>query len=671
MLNFRKLKQDYSPAVLKEGRGLYEKKMILNPKIIKLNLQAVRLSCRVSGNYENAYQCEIEIDRRESTTIESDCDCPYKYDCHHLAAFLFYLEEHFDEIVVAYSKETDLEKTKDIDEKEKATLRAAFKEAESKEIVRKGRKHQKELQQEYVGASQVLGQSPFFHPEEMLVQDKAELAVIFTSTSQQIFGPNNHLEIQLALRLPFRSKPLTIPNVKEFFDAVRYHDSLYIGSKRYFFTLGSFDETSAEILKMIMDFGRFPDLKEERGLRIVQVEIEAVGTILARAYELALVLPQSVSTTEEGETVLPAMPCFYCGSLEEPLRFSTVHGSLRFELEYFEAPAPKILLKPEIILDSFKSTKPEESCFFECAKPGMVHRNTYFRFQPHIKRKHLRNLAVIRDMTIPEPLFGTFVENSLPELMRFAEVSNRDIIERFVTLPFVGPLKAECDIHYLNGELEASLHFIYDDIKVPAASSQLTVHHIFPFVTPQGILARNLTEEQKIIEDLFQDFVFDPMQGLYKAKNEKKIVEFMTEVIPRNQHRVKFNCPENLLDQFIYDESHFKLKLRETERIDIYEVDLKVDGHLNGTTVDQLWECLSAKRAFIELAGKKPPKRKGTHDASSSKMHKILVLDLEKLAPVVQIFDEIGINRLDNHKEERPLWSLASIDEEQFEGLAH
>ena len=35
----------------------------------------------------------------------------------------------------------------------------------------------------------------------------------------------------------------------------------------------------------------------------------------------------------------------------------------------------------------------------------------------------------------------------------------------------------------------------------------------------------------------------------------------------------------------------------------------------------------------------------------------------------MQIFDEIGINKLSDHKEERPLWSLASIDPSCFEGL--
>lgn len=667
MLNFRKLKQDFSPAMIKEGRALCEKHAVVSAKIVKLGANVVRLRCRVLGNFENTYQCEIEINRRESTTIDSDCDCPYKYDCQHLAAFLFYLEAHFDEIIVAYSKEADLERSEDVDESEKATLLEAFKTAENKEVVRRGRKNQKELLQEYIGASQVLGLSPFFLPEEKMEQDKAELAVIFSNPPSHASDHQHHIEVQLALRLPFRSKPLNIPVIKDFFDAIRYSEALYIGSKRYFFTAASFDTCGAEILDMIMSWARFLDLREERNQRLAQIDLEAFGTILARAYDMALSHPPMRGSIDEGESDLLPMPCFYCGTLEEPLRFSNAHAMLRVELEYLKAPAPKLLLKPGILLDG-KVTKPEEVCFFECAKPGMIHKNTYFRFQEHLRRKHLRNLSVIRDVTIPEPLFGTFVENSLPELMRFVEVGNRDIIDRFVTLPFVGQLGAECDIHYLDGELEAGLHFVYDNIKVPAAALNLSIEHIIPFVTSQGVIARNLTEEQKIIEDLFQDFLYDPAHGVYKAKNDKKIVEFMTEVIPRNQHRVKFNCPENLLEQFIYDDTHFKLSLREADRIDVYSVDLKVEGHLNGTTIDQLWECLSAKRSFIELAAKKAPKRKGA-EGQGARSNKILVLDLEKLMPIVQIFDEIGINHLDDHQEDRPLWSLASIDCEQFKAL--
>lgn len=672
MLNFRKLKQDFPPGILKEGKALSDKKMVVSAKIVSLSASNVRISCRVTGSFDNTYQSEIEIDKRESMIVDSDCDCPYKYDCQHLSAVLFYLEEHFDAILIDYSKEADLDKSANINEEEKITLRESIKEAETKEIVRRGKKYQKEVLQEYIGAAEVLGKSPFFLPDDEIKPDRAELAVIFSCLPGHSGSQRIHPEIQLALRLPFRSKPLNIMNIKEFLDAVRYQEPLYIGSKRYFFTKNSFDADSLEILKLVLDFARFSDLhNEERNLRVATIESEAFGALLSHAYDLSVEKFRNVLTGSLDQDAEPeVMSCLYSMTLEDPLRVSLSPALIRFELEYLEASAPKILLNPTIIINQGLSTPLEDVMLFECANPGMIFENTYYRFLSNIKRKHLRNLTSIRDITIPEPLFGSFVENSLPELAHFAEVANKEIIERFVTLPFVGVLGAECEINYLNGELEASLQFIYDNIKVPAASTNLTAESIFPFITEQGVLARNLTEEQKIIHDLFQDFTYDPVQGLYLAKNDKKIVEFMTEVIPRNQNRVKFNCPENLLDQFIYDETRFKLHLSTTDRIDVYELSLKVDGHLKGVTLDLLWECVSSKKAFIELPRKNHGKKKTTSESQSiHKGNKILVLDLEKLLPVVQVFDDLGINDIDDHTEERPLWSLASIEPSQFDGL--
>lgn len=665
MLNFRKLKKDFSPSILKEGKSLYDKGMVVSTKIVKINSDMIRFNCRVTGTFDNCYESELEVDRHESVIIESGCDCSYKYDCQHLAAVLFHLEAHYDEILVAYAKETDLNAIDD-DDDDKARLHQTFKEAQTKETARQDKKFQKELLEEYIYASQVLGQSSFFHPEEDLNQDKAELAIICNIPQK---NNESQIEVQLSLRLPFRSKALNVPQIKPFLDAVRYNESVYIGSKRYLFSLSSFDETSSQLLKLIIDTARTSDVKGDKQQRSGFIDVETFGSLLAISHEMAEQYnPNSLEQDQEVAELIP-LPRLYCGNIEEPLRFATIPAFLRFELDYLEVPTPKILLKPQVILHDKNVVPYEDSLLFECTKPGMIYQNTYYRFQPNIKRKHLRNLHAIRNMTIPEPLFGTFVENALSELLRFADVANKETIERFVTLPFVEAVGAECDIHYLNGELEAALHFVYDSVKVPSSSAQLNVEHISTFITPDGILARNLTEEQKIIDSLFQDFVYDPQQGFFITKNEKKIVEFMTEVIPAHQNRVKFNCPENLLDQFIYDDTHFTLHLKETNRIDMYEVDIKINGYLNGTTVDLLWDCLASKRAFIELSsGKKAGRGKKSKDDSKAP-HKILVLDLEKIAPVVQIFDELGINRLDDHVEQRPLWSLASIDEEQFEGL--
>jgi len=647
--------------VVKDGRLLFDKQAVKSAKIVRMDTQTVRFSCRVAGSYQNTYNSEFEINLRESTTIDSDCDCSHKYDCQHLSASIHYLEEHFEEMIVKYSKELNVEDSSDVDEDEKATLLETFKEAESKEVVRRGKKYQKELLHDYIGAARVLGSSPFCLPDELLAADKAELAIVLSMQPQQM------PELQLALRLPFRSKPLNIPNVREFFDAISYGEPLYIGAKRYFFSSESFDPFAFEILRMLIGAVRPPVTKsrEEPNFRSVQIDLESLGTILACVCDSVNVQSAvSRKTSEEEEDFeLVSLPYFYFGSLEEPLRFSAIPAQFRFELEYIELAAPRILLKPEITIQK-KPLKMEEICLFECVKPGVLYKNIYCRFQSSFKRTHLRNISAMRSIVIPEPLFGTFVENSLPELMRFAEVSNRECVERFVTLPFVGKLGVECNIEYLDGEMEASLYFVYGSIKVPASAAQLSIEMLLPFVTKDGVLARNLTEEQKIVDDLFQDFIYDPTEGVYKVKNDKKIIEFMTEVIPRNQHRVKFNCPENLLDQFIYDNTRFKLALSESKHIGSYVLNLKIDGYLEGVTVDQLWECISARKPFIELAQKTGIKKKG-----EGRYQKILILDLDKLVPLIQIFDEIGIKSLDNYEEERPLWSLVNIDNEHFKGL--
>ena len=101
MLNFRKLKQDFSSGIVKEGKDLFDKQKVVSAKLLHLDAKTMRISARVQGQYDNCYESEIEIDRLECEAIDSDCDCPYNYDCQHLAALIFYLENNIDKILVA------------------------------------------------------------------------------------------------------------------------------------------------------------------------------------------------------------------------------------------------------------------------------------------------------------------------------------------------------------------------------------------------------------------------------------------------------------------------------------------------------------------------------------------------------------------------------------------
>ncbi|MCB1109700.1 MAG: DEAD/DEAH box helicase [Chlamydiia bacterium] len=663
MLNLRKLKQDFSANVLKDGKQLYDTNKVLSAKILHLDATTLRISAQVMGQYKNAYESEIEIDRQESETIDSNCDCPYHYDCQHLAAVLYYLEAYLDEILVNYSKETDLDELTEegFDDEEKEKLMEAVKEAESKEEQRRDEEYQKEVLTEYVDAAAVLAKSPFFLPVQERIIEKAELAVIYSVPKKEREGD---VEFQIALRLPARSKPLHIPNIGEFFEAMRYQEDIFIGGKGYLFVLESFANEEQEIARLVMDHLKLPEkTASERAQKSAFLSSKMFGMVLAKAQEIASEMLKQRGWTS-GEEDLPTLPCLYEENLESPIRFSKVPAHIKMTLEFIHPPTTKILLNPTILVEG-ESIMLEDAKFFECAKPGIIYNHIYYRFEDQITRQHLRSFLPIRDMTIPEPLFGTFVENALPELSRFAEVDHQDVTEHFTTLPFVGNLEAICDISFLNGELEASLSFRYEDTIVPASSKSLKFENIHEFVTQEGVMARNLVEEQKIIQDLFRDFIFDQEHQTYMAKTDKKIIEFMTDTIPRNQHRVKFNCPQNLLDQFIYDQTKFKLDLSDTNRMDTYEIKLEVKGALKGVKLDRIWDCIVSRRAYLELDNG----RKQTGKDKSNKLPKILVLDLDEVGNVVQLFDELGIEKLDNTTIKRPLWSLANIDETNFEGL--
>lgn len=650
MLNFRKLRQDFSSNVLKEGKGLYEKSAVMEAKILHLDTSCVKISSKVKGTFENVYESEIEIDRKESLAVDSNCDCAYTYDCQHIAALLFYLENNLNEIVVAYSKETDLDNHKNIDEKEKRSLIETFQEAAIQENERKDENYQKEILCEYKSAAAHLSASPFFLKQEVLEEARAGLAVIVTN---QNLSENKLVEVQCAIRLQSRSKPVLIAKIKYFLDAIRFREPITLGGKRCFFTPNSFSDVDKEILEILLNHARFSPNQEDRQMRSAFIDYQVFGNLLSSAYDLA-----RASYDASGGADQNYLPCLYSGNLEKPFSFSAYPVHIKCALEYLEAPGPTILLNPSFKVDE-ENVPIKDVLLFESVKPGLMYKNTYYRFQPSIRRVHLQRIVQFHEITIPEPLFGTFIENSMPMLRKYVDVTNPSLVERFTTLPYVGTLKGRCVIQYLNGELEAELFFLYDQISVPALSSQLTYENISSFVSKEGVLARNLVEERKIIDEIFEDFQFDEKTGLFHVKSEKKIVEFMTETLPRTQDRITYECPENLLEQFIYDSTTFELHFKESEQVHEYIAELKVNGPLNGTKLDLLWDCVVSNKHFIELQS----------SAKKSKTARILVLDLNVTAKIVQIFDEIGIEVLKDHSEKRPLWSLASINPEQFSGI--
>ncbi|MGR3973606.1 MAG: DEAD/DEAH box helicase [Candidatus Rhabdochlamydia sp.] len=665
MLNFRKLRQDFASGVVKEGKDLYDKQKVVSATILHLDHKTLRIAGRIQGQYDNHYESHLEIDRLDCEAIDSDCDCPYNYDCQHLAALIFFLEERLDEIMVSYSKENNLEliaEKNELDDEEKQALMATFKVAKSKQSQKQEELFQKQLLQEYEISSEVLSLSPFFRPQEAYEIDLASAAFIFQIPPH--FEGKHFIEFMIALRLPSRSKPLHIPQIRRFFEAIRYEEPLYIGSKKYHFSLKSFSPLQQEMMKLVIQQARFQEqVSSEKGHRIGQIDLELFGTLLAKTYQ------DFMDSHGEGRSSLSEEESFeleglFENSLDNPVKFCPSLVTFKFLLKYLKPPVSKILLTP-MMMAGQKKLGIEEVKLLTGVNPGMLHQNTYYKFIPAITRLHLKNLRSLQDLTLPEPLFGSFIENAMPQLAHFGLIENEDNMDDVITIPYSTPVRALCDLVYLDGELEARLYFDYEGHKIPAISSLLTFEETISFMTPAGIIARNLVEERKLMEDLFQDFTFKDEEGLFITKSEKKVVEFMTDVIPRYQKRVIFDCPQNLLDQFIYDKTEYVIQLLPNDHIDSYQLKLEVKGSLKGAKMDLLWECIASRKAYLEI----DPSRSKMKKSEGSRLPKILVLDLEKITALVQLFDELGIETLKDHTLQRPLWSLASIDLSHFEPL--
>jgi superfamily II DNA or RNA helicase len=661
MLNFRKLKQDFSPSVISDGERLFAEGMVIDAKILHLDGECLRISASVRGNFDNVYEAEIEINRQASELIDSNCDCTYRFDCQHLAALLYFLEKNLDALLVAFSKDKGLTPDGGLDRETQNDIQETLQLAQQKETARQDQQYQTEALAEYCHGAEILARSLFFVPDRQLATDRAELALlVHPAAGTELFG------LQMALRLPQRSKPLSVPDLEAFLEAAKFKEPMEIGGRRYFFTMESFDEVGRQLLQGLMEIER-KSAVASKALRAIQVDMRDLGTLLARSYELAVTEAQMAGYVPRLGETLP-LPGLFWETLEKPIEFSPPNASLRFVVEVLRSPAPKLFLKPTIVLDSCVVSCTEVQ-LLTCAAPGLLHEKVYYRFAPQLTRLHLRDLDQLEALTVPEPLIGSFIENALPQLARFAEVANQEALEQFATLPFAESLKARCAIEYLDGELEARLFFRYGEMEVPAAFNQLSYEQITAFVTPHGILARDLVQERALIEDLFAGFLYEPETGVFAAKTEKKIVEFMTELLPRYQEIVQFECPPNLLEQFLYDDTQFELAFGCSDRIDVYEVELTVKGHLKGTSLDQLWDAISANRNYIELYRPQADAIPGRKGVKNAKPRKILVLDLQRLTPAVQLFDEIGLTAVDDHRQERPLWSLASLQPEQFKDL--
>ncbi|WP_108624299.1 SNF2 helicase associated domain-containing protein [Candidatus Similichlamydia epinepheli] len=645
LLNYRKLRQDFSSAFLKEGRLLHDAKAVCSVQILDVTDKAIRLKCEVWGNYNNRQTGEIEIDRQNSEIVESICNCSEKYDCQHLAATLFYLEEHLDSLISG-----------------SASAAALVSSSRQQEDVRKSDlRVDRELVREYVEALLILSFNPLCLPT-CSVDSFQPLSIdflisigqkrLFVGFSEEVF-----FEIQLTLRIPGRSKPLQIVQAQEFIDAVKYQDVVTFNGRQVALSKECFTEDSWKILRIISEqLVMLSDSKVsvEGAKRVVPkksfIGIESVSQILCEQRAIFVKRSQSSVPGEKMDFSL-----IFTHGMEAPFRFSVDPVEVTLELDAMQSPAPKLVLKVLLDLGETRVNLQDVTLLLKSSPPGLLFNCVYYAFRDEVMSAHLRRIEQLDNLVIPEPLCGTFLEHVLPEMRKILRIDNEELVKQFTTYSYKGEVRGICNVFYVGGKLEVQFSFLYGDLEVPESVSMLTVDIVRKFISKDGILARSLSQERALVNDMFHHFIFDSETSLFLAKNERALLYFMTEVIPKYRGRVEFRCPDNLLDQFIYDTTTFRVGLYEGVIPGQYEAHIEVNGHLSGLSLERLWECVLYERKYVDLVS-------SDRRSAGKKIKRVLVLDLKRLVEVIHFFDDLGVKKLETGVFHVPFWTLAQIN---------
>lgn len=651
ILNFRKLKQDFSAQTLREGANLFAKEMIKECYLTKVTNKSLHLAGIVGGAFGKKYRVQAEIDRISSEIVDNSCECSEEFDCPHVACLLLHLEKFHDDLLARFASDNQIQAdSHQVDAKLVETIKEAQKRAETRAV----REFEKELMTEYRRAAQVLSLSPIFACRHAEVFQEADPLIFL-----QYRPDNQRFYCALSLRVKSRSKPLAITDCARFLEAYKFQEPYPLNAQWVRFTADSFSKNGAQLLELVAQRCNYafayaerrsqPELTE-RFLRYVPIENDVVAQMLRLVYDQAQSENRGKKESE--------LPFIFWESLEKPMKACFGFARIRLDFESLKMDPPKIVVNASVAAP-FSSIPLErkEMLVLGGIQPGLIFEHYYAPFDPQIRQAHLRKLHEIDHLIIPQPLIGTFKENALLMAGKVADMPDLSPLEQFVTRPFEGMLKAQCKLFYVDTKLEAQLGFDYNGVIVDASPTKISPKSILSFVKKDCVYARNLDEEQRLLQSLFQDFSYDPEQGLFIAKSDRRVIEFMTETVPNMRDRVTFHCPDNLLRKFCYDTTSFSFHFCPCKKTGFYQCKMVVDGPLEGIAIERLWECLMQERAYLSLG--KQGKEEG----------QILVLQLNALAPLVQFFDEMGIRKIANYTTELPLWTLIHLDKKALQKL--
>ena len=623
VLNFRKMRQDMSPATLKLGKTLYDKGGCIKAKIVSYKQDQIIIEAETIGQYKDVHSCSIEISRSESVVVFSTCGCSLGIDCCHIACLLFHLEDHFNTMLLSFlGKLDDCEVKEQLGEVEKRLQAKANKDRE------------KELLTEYSQAGEWLAKTSLFRSGQEMV-DKAELMLII----YPINGFNGKFtEVQIAVRLVGRAKPVLIQQPKAFLFSLQQKEPLVLGSQRAVLSDISFGEENTRVIEFLRRELEFFDKSDKvtKGSFFCQSALFSFLSIVS-----------TILKNRKNEQLF-----VFFGTTDHPMVVSEKPIRPSFSIELVDEKNKKIVVKPYFDLDG-KRVGVHDAKMVLATPPGVLLDDKYYSFDPSIDLRQASELLELDHYTIPEDLFGTFSARGVSSLKNIGELHiSEAVLQAF-------PKTAKTDVKIVaaadlrNGELTVSLKFDYDGVTVPEIKRTHTIQQIRALNSKGKVLARDLSTEMRLCQDLIWGFLSDDKEGNYSTRSEKRIIEFVSETIPSFKENAIVTFSEPMSRCFSSEKSIITLSISEADEVSKIAVSIDTNGPLKDIDVAKVLEAAKLRRNYIE-----------TGLSEYGVFSKKLILSTqEEIEALALIIEDFAIPSFSGKSWTIPLWSIVGRED--------
>lgn len=637
MLNFRKIRQEFSNSLLQKGQETINQGLINKVKFNKICDDITKVEClfRIEENSEKTINTKIEFDNLDSSIIDSYCSCGAVVDCKHIVGLALYIEKNFQNIIseqVNNSKNSlDQKHTKDVIKGVKNLVKTTSHTSNFNII------------QEYIKAFDLINTSPLLSKRNNNILKTGKLYMHFLTG-----GPHDKIVIVKLFVKLYGKKPAIIPDIDLYQQAIRRSMYLDINGVKVNPLSIEFDEAS----KVLFNYTKNSIRKIPSRYGLGEIDLSTFGDILSSMLNFSsdYVMPETGQTVKILNNILNIPQDSV--SDPKPIIINPENALVHCNVKTLYIPETQIILDP-VIQISDKLLPIDRCIILEGEVPMLISDNEINLFNQDISSEHIESLRKIKDTAIPESLMGTLIQKSIPCLQEKINLVGLDKLHDVKTVKSSNELQAVCILDYVKPQLDIKINFIYNGVEIPSNLHSLTTNHLLAFKTPNGILERDIDSENELISQLFSNFNLSEREGVFSCKNDKHIIDFMSKKIP-SLPKVSFKLPSTLENKFIYDNSQLTIISELSPNKKEVISSISFDGKITGLMVSDLISVLNSSESYINLNNFK--------DTSFDlEKKKLLVIKKDNIKHIVELLSYLGIKKIENTSINTPIWTISRL----------